>query len=290
MIDNTNNNYPEGHTSLDTQQEPVSKPLPKGSIVKHWITAIVGLPVIFIVLMVVSSIALALNPAMIEAIMAGESLSTEALLQDSSFVTVTMLLQCLVFIVIPLLAVLVLSGKKAFSMGEKGFLPKLGLPGTWDMKTTKTTANGILLGVLLFGVLQLIGFLSEKAGYPLGSSETSEMIGSSSAFMMFAIAALLVPIAEEVFFRGYLFGFLAHPMDAPGTWRKVSALVLSSVIFGLMHFQGLSTFTDIFILVWITIVGFVFGLAYLRTGNLMTAIGAHVGYNGISSVSMFLLL
>lgn len=292
MIDDVNKEHQTGHSLLKAELNADitdTKLLRKDSI-KHTINAIVGLPVMFIFLLILSTIALALNSTMIESIVTGESLSTETLISDSSFVTVSMLLQCLVFILVPLLAVIVVSGKKAFSMGEKGFLPKLGLPRKWDFDTTKTTVNGLLIGVLLFGVLQFIGFLAAQAGYPLGSSETSQMIGSSSAFMMFAIAALLVPIAEEVFFRGYLFGFLAYPMDSPGTGRKVIALIVSSIIFGLMHFQGMSTFTDIFVLVWITIVGFVFGLAYLKTGNLMTSIGAHIGYNGISSISMFFLL
>lgn len=286
MIDNERQT---GHTVPESTDTEVAAPSRKASI-KHIVTAIAGLPVMFIILMAVSTVALIFTPSMMESFTSGESVSIDSILQDSSFLTFAMLLQCLVFIVVPLLAVLILSGKKSFSMGEQGFLPKLGFPQKWDFDTTKTVFKGVLLGVILYGVLQIIGFISIQAGYPLGSSDTSEMIGTSSVFMMFVMASFLVPIAEEVFFRGYLFGFLAYPMDKPGTLRKVSALIVSSVIFGIMHFQGMSTFTDIFILIWLTIVGFIFGLAYLKTGNLMTAIGAHIGYNGISAISMYIFL
>lgn len=275
--------YPEGQPSPVRIDKVEGRP-------KHVITALLGVPAMFIILMFVSTIAVIFNPTMIDAALNGEVVNSEALLEDSSFMTISMLLQCLVFILVPLIAVLVVAGKKAFSMGKDGFFQKLGFPVKWDFSVAKTTVKGILLGVLLFGVLQLFGYLFAFMGQPMGSSETSETIASSSFFVMFTVAAFLVPISEEIFFRGYLLGFFVHPNNTASTRRKVIALIASSIIFGIMHFQGFSSFTDVFIIVWLTIVGFIFGLAYLKTGNLMTSIGAHIGYNGISSLSMLILM
>ncbi|MEY8841668.1 CPBP family glutamic-type intramembrane protease, partial [Cribrihabitans sp. XS_ASV171] len=77
----------------------------------------------------------------------------------------------------------------------------------------------------------------------------------------------LVPLIEELFFRGYLLERLGRGNPA---WR-MAALVLSSLAFGLLH----DRFTAA------ALSGLVFGLILLRTGRLASPIQAHVLSNAI---------
>jgi len=109
-------------------------------------------------------------------------------------------------------------------------------------------------------------------------------------------AALLVPILEELIFRGALFGALRKVHS----WQI--ALVISSVIYALVHFLSkppspasvdwasgllllpkmlrgsgeLETLLPKFLT--LTLAGMILGLAYQRTGNLFLSMGLHGGW------------
>jgi membrane protease YdiL (CAAX protease family) len=111
-----------------------------------------------------------------------------------------------------------------------------------------------------------------------------------------AATAIVVAVMEELLFRGTIFGALRKTMD----WR--AALVLSSLIFAILHFIGRTddagavTWSsgleflpvmfrdlanpDVFIPMFfnLTLVGLMLGLAYQRTGNLCFSIGLHAGW------------
>jgi hypothetical protein len=73
----------------------------------------------------------------------------------------------------------------------------------------------------------------------------------------------VAPIAEEVFFRGILYGFLRR-------WGVLLALILTTAIFVLAHpvFPGIP--------VTQMVGGIIFALAYEIEGNLMAPITIHV--------------
>jgi len=79
--------------------------------------------------------------------------------------------------------------------------------------------------------------------------------------IFFLVGGLIGPVAEEVAFRGVVYGFLRR-------WGKCFALFGSTAIFVLLH-PGLGGITQI-------IGGMVFALAYEATGKLMTPITIHV--------------
>ncbi len=76
--------------------------------------------------------------------------------------------------------------------------------------------------------------------------------------------ALLVPLVEEMFFRGYMLTRL----DGPG-WRRIVAIALSSAAFAAMHGR------------WIEagLAGMVFALLAIRQGRVASAVQAHVVAN-----------
>ena len=84
---------------------------------------------------------------------------------------------------------------------------------------------------------------------------------------------VLVPVAEEFAFRGYLYRRIVsrdfHLVAA--TTFSWSALIISSVLFGLLHERWFAG----------TIAGALFGLCMLRTGRLSDAIAAHATANAL---------
>lgn len=92
------------------------------------------------------------------------------------------------------------------------------------------------------------------------------------AFLTVAVAA---PVFEELLFRGFLMPWLGSRLEARFGPRRgwFLALAITAVTFGAMHMQpwGLPTLSTL---------GFVLGLAYLRTGNLATSILVHGLWNG----------
>jgi len=88
-----------------------------------------------------------------------------------------------------------------------------------------------------------------------------------SFLVIFATVAVLGPVFEEMFFRGFLLSLMRRLMS---TW---SALVISSVIFGAIHFQLQA-------LPVLVVLGGVLGFAFLRTNDVKTAIFVHVCWNG----------
>jgi membrane protease YdiL (CAAX protease family) len=160
----------------------------------------------------------------------------------------------------------------------KGQWPKLGA--------------GLLLG---FGSLAALAALSLFAGVRRLDTDHS-----SAAFMRHlfntSLTATVVATLEELVFRGALFGALrkAH--------RWTTALVISSVLYALVHFfeqpeplaqvnwaSGLvllpkmaSGFFDLHTVVPgffnLTLAGIILGLAYQRSGSLYFSIGLHAGW------------
>jgi uncharacterized protein len=111
-----------------------------------------------------------------------------------------------------------------------------------------------------------------------------------------AATALVVAVLEEILFRGAIFGALRK------AWRWPAALLVSSVIYAIVHFLRkadlpgpvtwtsglrllphiLAGFGDLQAIIPeffnLTLAGILLGLAYQRTGNLYFSIGLHVGW------------
>lgn len=81
------------------------------------------------------------------------------------------------------------------------------------------------------------------------------------------VTTVLVPVIEEMFFRGYLLTRL----DGPALWRRALAIGASSLAFALLHGRWLEA----------GLAGVVFALVALRRGRVTDAIWAHVVANGL---------
>ena len=114
--------------------------------------------------------------------------------------------------------------------------------------------------------------LSDKATSPIGVIAIILTVG------------LLAPFAEELFFRGLLYGSIRKRGDSARNQKLIvwTSVVISSAIFSAIHFQ-LLLFPALFV------VGMIFALIYERSGRLAPAIWAHVGFNATTLFSLLVL-
>jgi membrane protease YdiL (CAAX protease family) len=86
------------------------------------------------------------------------------------------------------------------------------------------------------------------------------------------LVTVVAPLAEELLFRGYMFGALSN-------WRGVwPAAIITGVIFGGIHATG----TDPEFLVPLMLLGFLLCLLRWRTGSLLPCIALHAVNNSIA--------
>lgn len=84
---------------------------------------------------------------------------------------------------------------------------------------------------------------------------------------------VLAPLVEEALMRGFVLDGMKH------TYGMAVALILSSVIFALLHFNMVQTLSAL-------LCGLVLGALYLGTGSLFCCVLAHGGYNLISYMAI----
>lgn len=139
---------------------------------------------------------------------------------------------------------------------------------------------GLGLGVCIVMQAPLHAMWAVHLVHPLGQNTEMWALFQRSEwtleFWLFMAASsfVLVPIVEELFFRGYMLGRLGENFSAGG------AVLLCGVLFWVSHGQYLST--DPFLLAHSvsTLVGAtILGWLTLRTGSLVPALTAHVAFN-----------
>ena len=81
---------------------------------------------------------------------------------------------------------------------------------------------------------------------------------------------LLPGLSEELLFRGVML---------PALGLNLAAVVVSSVLFGVLHLSGNNQWPYV---VWATIIGFALGYCALVTGNLVVPVVAHIITNLVS--------
>ncbi|MGU8578157.1 CPBP family intramembrane glutamic endopeptidase [Clostridium perfringens] len=125
--------------------------------------------------------------------------------------------------------------------------------------------NIIVLGI---GVTILLLFLSGILMRLIpGYSEVANQLSTTrESIIQLIITIVLIPIYEEIFYRGIIFGYLRK------NFNIVLAILFQSLIFGLMHLnlvQGIYTF----------ILGIVLALVYIYTDSILGNITIHIIFN-----------
>ena len=107
----------------------------------------------------------------------------------------------------------------------------------------------------------------EDIGGELGVGNPSVVIAVAAVLMI----VLLAPIAEELFFRGFVFAGLRT------RWSLWPAAITSGLIFGSVHAP-----TGITTVVPLAVLGFALCWLYDRTGSLWPCVIAHMINNGLA--------
>ncbi len=137
------------------------------------------------------------------------------------------------------------------------------------------------VGILVF----ILWIAMDRSGSSANDTVPSALVQASpaarTAWLLFRVlaAALTVPIAEELAFRGYLLRRLVSADFESVTPQRLLwiAIPLSSVIFGLLH--GDRWFAG-------TMAGCLYALVYMRRGRIMEAIVAHGTTNALIAVDV----
>ncbi|HEV3272082.1 MAG TPA: type II CAAX endopeptidase family protein [Candidatus Methylacidiphilales bacterium] len=187
----------------------------------------------------------------------------------------------LVYLQSPLYAMVVLFGiAVALAQSRRTVTSQFGFDRASPVKA-------LTWGLLVFGAVMLVeaplfgawGWILDVCRVPhpeQESVETFRQINEPSLIFDFLVyAALIAPVIEELFFRGFLMGFLKNHMSA---WP---AIVLSGGIFAIAHF-------NIGAVVPLWFLGVVLGVAYEHTGCLVVPIVIHGCFNLATGLSVLL--
>lgn len=136
-----------------------------------------------------------------------------------------------------------------------------------------------------FGGEAAVAFLTAVAfngGKPLPTNTKALFLqrpsGLGTLVLALLVTAVLVPICEEVFFRGMLYGFLRT------RWSLWAAVLVSSLLFGLAHFG------QVLLLPIFTFMGIVLALVYEWSRSLTNSIVLHGLNNAVLTVATYLYL
>ncbi len=153
----------------------------------------------------------------------------------------------------------------------------------------KEFAIGYGLGLVLylavaFGVGLVLTFVFQAlfGGQVSVPEQISSDLSTAGKAGAVALALIVAPITEEFFYRGILFRSVR---DRRGFWQ--GALV-SALVFGLVHYNPDAPVPDAFLLVSVlAVTGFGLSLIYERRGSMIANIAAHMGFNTIGIVLIF---
>ena len=165
-----------------------------------------------------------------------------------------------VLFIFPSIAALIMARIEHRHYGDYGLPPRLGFGKNFWIGTLAGFAS---ISVCLLGIFALHGF--HLSGLAIHGSTVL------SATAAWSLTFVLVGLAEEFSFRGYLQYTLTTGM---GYWP---AAIVMSLVFGLAHTgnPGESRFG----LLSVVLFGLLFCLFLRRTGNLWWAVGFHAGWD-----------
>jgi membrane protease YdiL (CAAX protease family) len=140
-------------------------------------------------------------------------------------------------------------------------------------------AWGLLGGVIALVLSTLGGILWMLISSDPSPSNTEFLPTKPSvltAFVIFFLVAICTPVVEELFFRGLFLRSLGR------RWNLATAVIISSLVFGLFHAQGDTWGQAAFIVGVTATYGAVFALLVIRAnGRLGPSIVAHICVNAV---------
>ncbi len=149
----------------------------------------------------------------------------------------------------------------------------------WLLKLT--LAISILIGLVCVSVFWLRPFVSPIApglGHVLYRLRDQSLLELSLVAAYALIVVFVMPLSEEVYFRGFLYS----PF-----WRKFGrcgAMILISTLWSLMHYPSLPAMTVALF------AGPILTYLYYRTQSLLPSVALHASFNAVGLLSRLLFL
>ncbi|MFO7718201.1 MAG: CPBP family intramembrane glutamic endopeptidase [Thermodesulfobacteriota bacterium] len=134
---------------------------------------------------------------------------------------------------------------------------------------------GVVLFVPVLGISAVYQTWLAQQGLEMQPGLEQVLSGGPFPVLLAVTVVVLAPLAEEVFFRGFLFAGIAKRLSWP-----VGA-VLSAFLFALLHVQPLAV-PPLFLL------GLLFAVLYQRSGSIWPAIILHATLNALALIGVYL--
>jgi uncharacterized protein len=150
---------------------------------------------------------------------------------------------------------------------------ELGLLSGSALRNVGIGCGGVLL---IFTASAIIGIVLSFFGVQQTQADQLALAEASPGqfLLLLGVGALLAPLAEEVFFRGYV--FRAY-LVAKG---PVQAYIISALLFAVLHLN-LPAFIPTFA------IGLILAFLYHRSGSLVPSIVAHALNNGFALTALY---
>lgn len=147
---------------------------------------------------------------------------------------------------------------------------------------------GMRLGGAMWLGLQVIKVIAVFSGVHVDPSTTTSTLASTSGlwyvFIFLFCVPVLVPFVEELLFRGALSSVFESVLSPRAA--SILFVIVSTFWFGLAHFQGAASITDLLVVAWTATIGLVNCLLVLRQKTIWGAFGLHMAHNGITVLLM----
>ncbi len=132
---------------------------------------------------------------------------------------------------------------------------------------------GLFIGSQISNVIT--SFLSALLNYEIPDT-TQQLVTQTPVWLLTLLVVVIGPIIEELIYRKWM-------IDRLGAYGDVTAILFSSVLFGLGH-------GNFFQFAYAFLLGIVLGYMYTRTGNIWYSTGLHMLTNFLGSIAVLPLM
>jgi membrane protease YdiL (CAAX protease family) len=186
-----------------------------------------------------------------------------------AFLIPATLLSAVLYVVVIALAAYLTFGRHGGGWARLGIrAPTIGTFGWAFAAFVGAYAASITYGAIV------IGFDLEFLQQDCADQVPLEVRNDALVLALTAVAAIcFAPLAEEIFFRGFVFPGLAR------SFGIALGIIASGAIFGVAHLGNPLLYKS---LIPFILIGMVFAAAYWKSGNLLSTLLAHATFNAIS--------
>jgi membrane protease YdiL (CAAX protease family) len=159
---------------------------------------------------------------------------------------------------------------------EESLREVLGVEATGPLSVLLAAVAGAGLAPVLSTVEDLI---AQRWPYddPEAAQNVQALLSSSTRFALVASVFLIIPLAQEVFFRGILFGELERNLEETEGTSLVPAIVATSLLFAVFSLDWRAMPTAL-------VLGLALGWMRARTNALVAPVAAHLAYCAVEGL------